>query len=85
MVETGEYVDEWLDLLPTDPVTFKLETIGLESEYFVNNLGTFFFILQIYVLLALIWLIICVFAFVCSARLLRKLKTKIGKKLFWNV
>ena len=77
-------MNQFLDLLPTDPVNYKLETIGLESEYFVNNLGTFFFILLIYLLLALIWLIICIFALICPAKLLRELRAKIGKKLFWN-
>ena len=68
MIETGDYVNECLDLLPTDPMNYKLETIGLESEYFVNNLGTFFFILLIYFLLIVIWLIICFFALSCPIK-----------------
>ena len=28
IIEIGEYLDQWLQLLPTDPVNFKFETIG---------------------------------------------------------
>ena len=43
--ETNEYISEILDLLPQDALNEKFETIGLETVYFINNLGTFVFVL----------------------------------------
>ena len=56
--EIGEYVDEFLDLLPSEPVNEKFETIGLESLYFINNLGSFFLIVTIDIILVLVILVI---------------------------
>ena len=38
--ETSEFIEDLLDLLPRDPINEKFESIGLESVYFMNNLGT---------------------------------------------
>ena len=52
--EIGDYLNDWLELLPTDPLSEKFETIGLESMYFLNNLGTFAVVLLLKALLVLL-------------------------------
>ena len=54
MFEIGEYVNNALELLPTDPVNEKFETIGLESLYFINNLGSFFLVVALDIFIALV-------------------------------
>lgn len=58
MLEIGEYVDEVLELLPTDPVNEKFETIGLESLYFINNLGSFFLVVIADLIMCMITLLV---------------------------
>jgi len=38
--EIGPFLDEWLNLKPTDPVNGNFEAVGFESVYFLHNLGT---------------------------------------------
>ena len=54
--ETNDILVDLLDLLPQDPVNQKFETIGLETVYFMNNLGTFIIVLAFKVILVLFWL-----------------------------
>ena len=57
-IEIGEYVNEFLGLPPTDPVNEKYETLGIESLYFINNVGTFITVMLVYCLLIVLWLLI---------------------------
>ena len=56
--EIGEYVDEFLEMLPSEPVNEKFETVGLESYYFINNLGSFFLVVLVDMILVIVILVI---------------------------
>ena len=84
VIEIGEYVNSILDLQPTGPVNEKFETLGLESRYFINNLGTFFVILMLYVLLVFIWVILYLLRKCKDCKILKKLERNLSKRLFWN-
>ena len=58
VIETNEFLTDLLELLPEDPVNEKFETIGLETIYFMNNLGTFAIVLALKVLLVLFWIVL---------------------------
>ena len=45
LFDIKDTVNSILDLPPTGPLTEKFEAIGLESKYFINNLGFFFLII----------------------------------------
>ena len=81
-VEIGDHVNSALELVPVDPVNEKFETLGLESTYFINNLGSFFLAIVFEFALFLIWLILAVIGH-CSKRV-RKARNKLGKKMYFN-
>ena len=56
--EVDGYFDYYLSMQPSEPINEKFETIGLESIYFMNNLGTFTLVLLIKLSLIVIWLIL---------------------------
>ena len=58
ILEIGEYVDEFLEMQPSEPVNEKFETIGLESLYFINNIGSFFLAVFVDIILVLFILVI---------------------------
>ena len=60
-LEISEYLDNWLSLVPTNPVNEKYDTIGLGSLYFLNNLGTFTIILAFTCLTMLLWMVLSPF------------------------
>lgn len=80
--EMDEYFLKYLSLPEVDPATVKLETIGLESQYFMNNLGTFTLVLFFKLLLILIWILM----YMPSLwwRKVNKRRLKLGNKIFWN-
>ena len=81
--EIGDYVEALLSLLPTDPVNQKYESIGLESHYFINNLGSFIIALLVYATLALIWIITDPVIAKCPKKL-HGASRRLGNFLFWN-
>ena len=83
IIEIGDYVESILKLLPTDPVNEKYESIGLESLYFINNLGSFTFVLLVYFTMIAAWLLLGI-SFVLNIQQAKKLQTKLGRKIFWN-
>ena len=80
--EIGEYVESFLSLPPSDPVNEKFETIGLESLYFISNLGSFFLFLAFYFVAIAIWIIL--WPSVCIGQFPKSTRDKLGRKLFWN-
>ena len=58
ILEIGEYLDEWLSLIPTDPVNEKFDTIGVGSLLFINNLGTFAIFLLISCFTIALWFVL---------------------------
>ena len=80
--ETDEYLRELFDLPPQDPVNQNFETIGFETVYFLNNLGSFILVFVVKLLLILIWAALYPLAR-CSKRF-SKLRGKLGRRIFWN-
>ena len=84
LIEIKPQINEYLDLVPTGPVNDKFESLGLESKYFINNLGTFFLIIMIYFLLVIIWIIVILMQKCKNGKLIKKLERKLNDTLFWN-
>ena len=82
LVETNEFLTELLKLKPKDPLNAKFETIGFESPYLINNLGTFAIILAFNILRVLLWCTCCPLK--GYSKRLRKLSEKLGSAIFWN-
>ena len=82
VVEISEYVDQYLDLVPTAPVNHKLETLGFESRQYINNVGCFFFYIT-----ACSAGIACWILFAMASSIIKQavpIKRKLNKLLFWN-
>jgi len=43
VLDTKPYLDSYLRLEPADPINANFEAVGLESIYFLHNLGTLLF------------------------------------------
>ena len=56
--------------------------MGLETVYFISNLGSFVFVLAFKILLFIIYVVLVPFQS-CS-ECLRKRINKLGKQMFWN-
>ena len=80
--EIGEYVDEYLELTPEDPINEKFETIGMESKYYINNMGSFFLTLVFEVLLIIVYLLLVPCA--SKSKCIKRRVKNLNKKLFWN-
>ena len=68
----------------TDPINERYEASGLESKYFINNLGTFYLILFVYFFLVLVWYIVNFIRKYKDCKCLKRLDKKLHKRLFWN-
>ena len=82
-VDIGDFADEFLNLLPTGPLNEKFESVGLESLYFINNLGTLGFAIAFYLSLALIILVSKTSSW-CRPSCLEKRRQKLDSFVFWN-
>ena len=71
-----------MELTPEDPVNEKFETIGMESKYFINNMGSFFLALMFDIFLILLWLMLMPVEKI--SKFVRKKNRNLGNKLFWN-
>lgn len=73
VLETSEFVDEVLALEPKDPVSVNLESLGFETQWFINNVGSFF----IYLLLCFVGVILylLVYAFNVATGCASKLRS----------
>ena len=88
ILEISDQVDEILDLpVPeeqseeVEQQVAKFQEIGLESLYFINNLGFFFLIILLCGGLTVIWLLLAPLNMFGPVR---KLRQKISSTLFWN-
>ena len=82
ILEIGDFVDEYLNLDPTEPINEKFDTLGLETLYFINNVGSFVFVMIFYLLALLVYFILA-----CAGKLSQKAKQlsiRLGAKLFWS-
>ena len=82
IIETDGFSREVFNSEPKAPVNENFEAIGFESVYFFENLGSFGFVLAIYVLLLIIWIML----FIMKSRFkwLDKKRKKLGNMIFWN-
>ena len=82
ILEIGDYVDEFLELGQTDPVDNNFETLGFESKWFINNVGSFF--------IYLLWCFAIVIFYLLVATLNKtsgyclRLKHRLSIMVFWN-
>ena len=82
ILETSAYLTRLLSLPPRDPVDENFEALGIESVYFLNNLGTFIFVLAFKVLLCIVWIVL--YPLQACSKPLRKRRKKLGNSIFWN-
>ena len=80
--EINEPLDKLLNLEPTSPFNERFDTVGFESIYLLNNLGTLNFAYIAWILAALITLILQKFA--QDSKIARKVFNKMRKLLFFN-
>lgn len=82
LFELDPYINEYLDMQPSDPINEKFETIGLESIYFMNNLGTFTVVIILKLQLIILWILLMMPAG-CFKKV-TKVRDRLGRKIFWN-
>ena len=82
--EIGDDVHRILDIEPTDPVNDNFNQLGLESQYFINNMGTM-----------LIWPFLMIFALllfsllnecnkVCKSERIDRMANQVLRSLKYN-
>ena len=81
--EVDEFINGPLQLPEVDPISAKWESVGIESRYFLNNQGTFTFIILFKYSLIVFWLLLACCLAPCS-RWIRKKKEKLEDSIFWN-
>ena len=82
LFEINDKVDDYLEIGIDDPINERFETIGIESKYFINNMGFAFFMIGFMILLVIIWAV-----FICLSRCssnIKICKKRLGKTLFWR-
>jgi len=57
-LEIGDWINEALDLEPTEAVNSNYDAVGLESLYFINNMGSLFLMFMMYPCVVLIELLL---------------------------
>ena len=80
--EIGEPLDKLLNLEPSEPFNERFATVGFESIYLLNNLGTLNFAYLIWILAAIVTLILKEFA--QEYENVRTVFNKMRKMLFFN-
>ena len=65
-----------LELPPSEPLNERFEASRIESIYFINNLGSFYFILMIYFFLYLVSIVVMSCTCCSKRRCVRKLNRK---------
>ena len=82
--EIGEYADAFLKLEQTEPINTSAESLGIETTYFVNNLGTFYLLLLLNFLLAFAWCFVELLRRCFDGKGLKKVERRLYRELFWN-
>ena len=81
--ETGEYIEEYLDIESAEPFNANFEELGMESTYMLNNLGTLALFYIAYPVLLVLYPVIYIFRNCCLC--CRNIKSKMKSKLFYNM
>ena len=82
LFEVSDTVRDYLEIEIEDPVNERFETLGIESKYFINNMGFLFFLLCILVLLVALWPILIGLS--RWSTIAERGKEKLNKTLFWR-
>ena len=82
--EISEYADAFLKLEQTDPINTSAESLGIDSTYFVNNLGTFYLLLFLNFILAFVWCFVVLLRRCFDGSCLEKAERRLYRELFWN-
>ena len=83
-VDIGEYADAIFKLEPTEPINTSAESLGIDTTYFVNNLGTFYVFLLINFLMLFAWFLVGLLRNCKERKSLKKIERKLKRNLFWN-
>ena len=83
-IEIGDFVQDFLELPLSNPVNERFEASGMESTYYINNLGTFYLIIWLYFLLVIFWLIFLILWMCTDKKCFKKWHYNLQTKLFWN-
>ena len=82
--EIDGIVSDLLKLPPTDPINERFEASRIETQYFINNLGTFYLIFMLYFIMCFFWLLIKLARCRYKRKCLKRLDRRLYRKLFWN-
>ena len=82
LFEVEDKVEDYLEIEIEDPVNEKFETLGIESRYFINNMGFVFFLLCLVILIVSIWILLVGISG-CS-KMAKRGSEKLSKTLFWR-
>jgi len=80
IIDTKPYLDEYLRLEPSDPVNANFEAVGLESVYFLHNLGTLAVAFVFFVAVSLFSALLVL----CTNKKVNHTGEKLQQKLFWG-
>ena len=75
-------VNTALELPPSEPLNERFEASRIESVYFINNLGSFYFILMAYFLLYFFSLVVMSCRCCSKRKCVKRLDKKLQRKLY---
>ena len=79
----SDVIHDNFQISQTDPINTNFETIGFESSYFLNNMGTMFLFYMFYILCILVKLILQPFATKHHKRI-KKFYRKLRNHVIWG-
>ena len=82
IIEISDTLDTILSVEPTEPINENFETVGFESIYLLNNMGTLAIAYLIWFLVAIVAIVLKLF--LTCHRKIRKVYHRLQKKLFYN-
>ena len=82
-IEFGDIIHEAFSIEATDPINDQFNSVGFESQYFLNNLGTIalFYIVYLLFVLVVTPLLVCCGRY--SISIMKKSK-RLNQKIYWN-
>ena len=83
IIEIGDTLDEWFELAPIEPDNPNFVTLGLESIYLLNNMGTLAIAYLIWFIAAGIFLI-ARWGRMEESKQLERVYRRLKRKLFYN-
>jgi len=80
--EIGDIVNALLALEPTSPINDNYNTLGFESVYYINNMGTLFLMFLIYPIMMLVEYLLGLVAEKCDS--VKKVHLAVKYSVYWN-